>query len=162
MQSEHEIIIAFLFKRSGKQNMGFSELYLELSMNLNWFPPEDAKKFLNDAIKKKLLLKEGEQILPAFDINIVTIPVGFTPTKKVFVEKKIQKDLEETNTFKKIVNKIAEKTNLSEDKIIEKINAISKEKNLLLELSALLVAKDYEIELNEFFKEIENKITNNL
>src|SRR4030042_2854801 len=129
MASEHEIIIAFLFKRSGKEKMSFSELYLDLSMNLNWFSPEDAKKFLNDAIKKKLLIKNDEQISLSVDINKIIIPLGFSPSKRVFSEKKNQKELEEITVFKKIVNRIVDKTNLGEDQIIEKIDAISKEKN---------------------------------
>ena len=102
MASEYEIIIAFIFKRSGKEKMNFSELYLDLSMNLNWFSPEDAKKFLNDAIKKKLSIKEDDQISLSFDINKITIPMGFSPSKRVFSEKKSQKELEEITVFKKI------------------------------------------------------------
>jgi hypothetical protein len=131
-------------------------------MNLNWFSPEDAKKFLNESVKKKLLIKENDQISHSFDINKITIPLGFSPSKKVLSEKKNQKELEELTVFKKIVNRIIEKTNLDENQIIEKINAISKEKNIIFEVSALLVGKEYDIEINDFFKETENKIINNL
>ena len=55
MNSEWEIIIAFLFKRSGREELSFSDLYLTLSIDLNWFTPEDAKAFVNMAIKQKLL-----------------------------------------------------------------------------------------------------------
>jgi len=158
MASEHEIILAFLFKRTGKQRPSYSELYLDLSMNLNWFSPEDAKKFLNDAIKKKLLIKEGESVSASFEINKIEIPMGFTPSKKIFFEKKRQKDLDEKNTFGKIVKRICDKTNLGENEVINKINAISKEKNLLIEIGALLVGKDYDLDLSDFFEEIDEKI----
>ena len=55
MPSESEIIIAFLFKRSGKAKLSFSDLYLTLSMDLNWFTPDDAKSFLNLTLKQNLL-----------------------------------------------------------------------------------------------------------
>jgi len=158
MVSENEIIIAFLFKRSGKEKMSFSELYLNLSMNLKWSSPEDAKKFLNDAIKKKLLRKEDDQISPSFDINKITIPLAFSPSKRVFSEKKNQKIEKDTSVFNQIVKRISEKTKLEEKQIIDKINEISKEKNLNEEIAALLVGKEYEIEINDFLKELENKI----
>jgi len=162
MVSENEIIIAFLFRRSGKEKMSFSELYLNLSMDLNWFSPEDAKKFLNDSIKNKLLIKEGDQVSLSFDINKIKIPVGFSPSKYVFSEKKNQVIVEEINVINQIVKRIHEKTNLKEQEIIDKINEISKEKNLIEEIAALLFGKEHEIEINDFFKEIENKIINNL
>jgi len=158
MVSENEIILAFLYKRVGKQKVNFSELYLDLSMNLNWFSPENAKKFLNDAIKKKLLIKEGDQISTSFDTSKITIPIGFSPSKKVFFERKKQKDLDEKDTFNQIVKRICEKTNQNENEIIDKINLISKEKNLFLEIAALLVGKEYDLDLKDFFEEIDQKL----
>jgi len=158
MVSESEIILAFLFKRSGKEKMGFSELYLNLSIDLNWFSPEDAKKFLNDVIKKKLLIKEDNLLLPSFDLNKIKIPIGFSPSKRAFIEKKNQEGTEDKNIVSQIIKRINEKTKLEKKQIIDNINEISKEKNIIEEIAALLVGKEYEIEINDLFKEIENKI----
>jgi len=79
MGSDANIIIAFLYKRSGKEELSFSELYLILSMELNWFTPDDAKTFVNMAIKQKLLIKKGELIKPNFDFRKIVVPVGFVP-----------------------------------------------------------------------------------
>jgi hypothetical protein len=87
MDSEVKIIISFIFKRSGKQKLSFSELYLDLSINLNWFTPEDAKKFVNEAMEKGFLIKEKDLIGPAFDIKKIQVPIGFYPSKTVFIEK---------------------------------------------------------------------------
>jgi len=69
MTSDAEIIITFLYKRSGKDELSFSDLYLNLSMELNWFTPDDAKAFVNTAIKQELLIKKGDLIKPNFDYN---------------------------------------------------------------------------------------------
>ena len=47
MPSELEIVITFVYNRSGKSELSFSDLYLTLSMELNWFTPDDAKEFIN-------------------------------------------------------------------------------------------------------------------
>ena len=159
MPSENEIIITFLFKRSGKQKLSFSDLYLTLSMDLKWFSPEDAKAFVNLALKQKLLEKNGELINPNFDYDKIVVPVGFNPSKKVFDKKEIEKYYEEEeDVLKKIVKRIVEKTELNEQTIIEKIEEIGKEKNIDLEVAALLIGKEHDIPFQDFFKKIEENI----
>lgn len=159
MPSENEIIITFLFKRSGKQKLSFSDLYLTLSMDLKWFSPEDAKAFVNLALKQKLLEKNGELINPNFDYDKIVVPVGFNPSKKVFDKKEIEKYYEEEeDVLKKIVKRIVKKTELNEQTIIEKIEEIGKEKNIDLEVAALLIGKEHDIPFQDFFKKIEENI----
>ncbi len=62
MNDECKIIIAFVFNRAGKKEMSFSEFYLTLSMDLNWFTPDDAKTFTKNAIENSLLKEEKELI----------------------------------------------------------------------------------------------------
>ena len=62
MNSEEETIIAFVFNRSGQKEIDYSKFYLTLSLNLNWFTPEDAKSFVNQAIKHELLIKKEKKI----------------------------------------------------------------------------------------------------
>jgi hypothetical protein len=159
MVSEEEIIITFLFKRSGKPKLSFSDLYLTLSMNLNWFTPEGAKEFVSFALKQKLLIKKGEAITPNFDYNKIVVPVGFTPSKMAFGEKEVKKrDEKEETVLNKIVKQLVEKTDLDKRQIVEKINATAKEKNISTEVAALLIGKEYNASLEDFFKEIEENI----
>jgi len=159
MPSEAEIIITFLFKRSGKSKLSFSDLYLTLSMDLNWFTPDDAKAFINLALKQKLLTKKGESIQPCFEYDKIVVPVGFTPSKQIFEEKKVEKQEEkDENILDKIVKRLVEKTDFDERQVIEKINAASKEKNITTEVAALLIGKEHSVPLEDFFEEIEEKI----
>ena len=157
MTSDAEIIITFLFKRSGKEELSFSDLYLNLSMGLNWFTPENAKDFINMAIKEKLLIKKGELIKPNFDFNIIDVPVGFTPSKKIF-EKKEAEEIKDEDFFITIVRQIVEKTKLDEKHVIEKIEDIANERNLTKEVAALLLGKDHDILFEEFYDQIEERI----
>jgi len=158
MPSESEIIIAFIFKRSGKNELGFSEFYLSLSMDLNWFTPKQAKEFINIALKQKLLIKKDDLIKPNFDYNKTSVPVGFYPSKQVFEEKEVKKHVKEENVLKKIVRRIVEKTGLKDQEIIYKIHEIEKEKNITPEVAALLVGKEHNVSLDDFFNKIEEEI----
>jgi hypothetical protein len=160
MPSENEIILAFLYKRSGKQKLSFSDLYLTLSIDLKWFTPEDAKAFINLALKQKLLEKNGELINPNFEYAKIVVPVGFSPSEKIIEKKEIENyDKEdEEDILNKIVKRIVEKTDLNKETIIEKIEEIGKEKNIDIEVAALLIGKEYDITLQDIFENIERNI----
>ena len=161
MESDAEITIAFVFKRSGKQTLKFSEFYLPLSMELNWFSPQEARDFAKLALKHKLLQEKEGGIEPNFDIEKVKIPVGFRPTKKVFEIKEkaeVGKEVKEGNLLEKIAKSISEKTELDEKGIINEAIKISEEKNITIEVAALLIGKDHEIVLDEFHNDIKGNI----
>jgi hypothetical protein len=145
MPSEAEIIIAFIFKRSGKIELAFSEMYLTLSMDLKWFTPDDAKKFVNNALKQKLLIKKAEALRPGFEINEINVPLGFQPTSKIF--DKEEKKPPNESILDEIVEKIAEKTKIKKEDIYEKIKKIEREKNINSDVAALLVGKEFDIDL---------------
>jgi len=158
MPSETEIIIAFLFNRSGKTNISFSDLYLTLSMELNWFTPDDAKIFINKALKDNLLEKKGENIEPAFDIDKIVVPVGFMPSGQILKEKIVVEAKKELDVLDKIIDLIEEKTNLNNKQITEKISSIVEEKNITKEVAALLVGKEYSLTFPDFYKDAEKQI----
>ncbi len=160
MDSEREIIISFLFKRSGKEHLKFSDLYLALSMDLNWFTPDDAKAFITLAIKENLLIKEDNLIKPNFDYEKTTVPVGFTPSKKVF---EITKDNEEEKPVSILdeLKKLIEKNkNIDTEQINELINKLAKEKNITEEVAALLIGTEHNINFDDFYDKIEDLIFN--
>jgi len=156
MESDAEITIAFIFKRSGKQKLKTSEFYLPLSMQLNWFSPQESKDFVKVAIKQKLLKEKEGLIEPAFDINQVKIPVGFHPTKQVFEIK--EKVVEEKDLRTEIIEEISKKTDFDEKTIIEKINQIEQEKNITFEVAALLFGKECDVDLDDFYEKIKENI----
>ena len=161
MNSDAEIIIAFLYKRSGKEELSFSDLYLNLSMELNWFTPDAAKAFVNMSIKQKLLLKKGDLIKPSFDINKIIVPVGFIPSKNIF-EKKVVEVIEDEDFFKKIIRRILDKTKLDDKQVIGKIEEIANERYLTKEVAALLLGKEHNILFEEFYAQIEERIVENI
>jgi len=153
VEPENQIILSFLFKRSGKEELTASELYLPLSMDLKWFTPNQAKIFVNMALQQKLLEKKGSKLIPCFDYKKVVVPVGFSPAKQTVLEREIKLDV-----MKTIIARISEKTGLNDAEVSEKISRISEEKNISDGVAALLVAKEYDVHFNDYFEEIENKI----
>jgi hypothetical protein len=158
MASEAEIIIAFLFKRSGKNELKKSEIYLPLSLELGWFSTKESQEFLNYAVKQKLLKKKGDLLAPSFDIENITVPVGFLPSKKIFTEEEKEVKAEKKNVIDAIIHCIAEKTNQNTKAVIKEIKKAESEKNILSEVAALFVAKGYNIDISDYLDGIEASI----
>lgn len=157
MDSEVKIIIAFLFKRSGKNELKASELYLPLSMDLQWFSPNESKEVVNRALKQKLLTKKGEWVSPNFDYENIVIPTGFRPSKQS-MEKKKGTIKEKQDVMKIIIGRILEKTDLDEQGVIEKINTVGQQRHITKEVAAALVGKEFDIYLDDCFEEIEKTL----
>ncbi len=163
MNSEAEKVIAFVFKRSGKKQIIYSDFYLTLSMELKWFTPDNAKKFLDYAIKNNFLIDKNERVKPNFDYEKIDVPYGFYPTKVVY-EKDAKKDKEvpkqeiEEDIFLKLVEKIESETEKNREEILKEIKSLEQEKNITQEIAALLVGKEYNISLEEYYNGVEEKI----
>jgi hypothetical protein len=158
MNSEIKIIISFLFKRSGKEELTASDLYLPLSMDLKWFSPKEAKDFVNSALLQNFLIKKGDQIKPNFDCKKIAIPVDFYPSKQIFEEETDTVNEERQDVVKLIIGRIVEKTEQDEQGVFEEIKEVSNEKNISLEVAALLVSREYDIVVSIFLDQVEDKI----
>lgn len=158
MDSEAEIIIAFVFKRSGKKELKGSEIYLPLSIDLGWFSTKEAQNFVNYAVNQKFLIKKKDLLAPSFDVEKITIPIGFYPSKPTFVEGKKDLKEEKSNVIDAVMHRISEKTNQDPKDIAEEIKQIELDKKILPEAATLFAAKKYNIDLEDFFEPIKNKI----
>lgn len=157
MSSEPQIIISFIFKRSGKTKLKESEIYLSLSLELAWFTTKEARQFVNFAVQQKLLLKKEGFLSPSFDIEKITIPIGFFPSKKEYIIEKTE--IKEENTIGAIIQRIIVKTDKNSNEIYEEIKQVESEKNILSEVAILLVAQKYDIDVKKYFDEIESLIS---
>ncbi len=156
MDSEAKIIIAFLLKRSGKPALKESEMYLPLSMDLGWFSTKEAQEFVTYATTQHLLVKKDGVLQPTFPYEKITIPVGFTPIKKLFTEKKEVHT--EENIFDSLVSFITEKTNYNQQEILADIKLVEQEKQIFPEVAALFVARKHNLVLNEWTEKLEKKL----
>jgi hypothetical protein len=156
MESEAKIILAFLFNRSGKTMLTEAELYLPLSMELGWFSAKEAQEFIIQALNQNLLRKEGKLLHPNFPVDRITIPVGFTPSKKLPQEKKPEH--KEESLMDSIVFHICEKTKQDQKDVEEEIHQEAKEKNILPEVAALAVAWRHGVAIAEWLDAVETTL----
>ena len=134
------------FLRKGKDALKDSEFVLALSIDLNWLTPDQAKIVLSEAEKSGLLKRNGEMVSAAFDISGVKIPSGFKPQQGIFDKKTL---------FDRVIDRIISGTGIEKRKVIALINKKQEElsKMVVIEVSALLVAIDHGIMVDDLIKE---------
>ena len=149
MDSEAMFIVASVFKRSGKKKLSSSDIYLILSMDLGWFPPAEAKKFVLWAEENDLLKKEGELLIPTFDLKTIDTPIDFQPSvKKWRIDKKPLKG--------KLLKHIEGNSDIKD--VDKQIDEIAREKQIFFEVAALFICMKYNIKIDGFLDEVERFI----
>ena len=124
-------------------------------MDLKWFSPQEAKEFVNFALKQKILDKKDDFIFPNFDYRNISIPIGFKPTKEI-LQTELNSAYEKKDVLSLIVKRISEKTGLEEGRIFENINEIERTKNISKEVASLFLGVEYDVELNDFSDIVES------
>jgi hypothetical protein len=149
--------VAFIFRLKGKKEMPRDDFKMASSMELHWFSPSDADKFLDIAIEKNYLEVKGEKIKPTFNISLIDIPIDFIPGKAVLTPPEKNKD-DEVNLFMVIVEDICERTGLDKKDAISKINKVQADMNIEIEAASLIIAKASGIDVGKYTDEVERSI----
>ena len=144
--SELTYTVSMPFKRKGKEALKDMEFVMALSMDLNWFTPEQAKSVLSEAQRSGLLKRDGESVRPSFDMSKIEIPSGFKP-EIAAIEKK--------TVFEKVIERIIASTGKEKRKVVSMINKKQEElsKQVVIEVSALLVAIEHAVLVDDLIDE---------
>ena len=155
-EDESKIIISFLFNKIGRTKINPSDLILILSMDLKWFSINKAKDFIRYADDKKLLIKNNNFIEPNFDWKKIEIPFGFKPHPEFYKAK--VKNGNNQELINELLNIIKVNKPKENEKILDDIKEICSEKNITMEVAALIYCKKNNINIEEFVEIVKNNL----
>lgn len=159
MNDEAKQILAFIFKRSGKEILPASDVYLAISMELQWCSPKEAKAFVKNAVANKLLKESDHGVTPSFEVEKVTIPTGFSPSKQLFSD--LFSPLTETkekDVYSLVMSRVKQKKQMSEEDIEQSIEKIKSEKMINKEVAAVFFAKTMQCEIQDLLSDLEKTV----
>jgi hypothetical protein len=107
-------------------------------------------------MKRELVMKKDGMLSPNFPLDTIKIPVGFTPSKKIFNETTDDKKGEDI--IEEIIFQIFEQTHQDKTEIQKEIKREGAEKNLLAEVAALYIARKHGVDVSEWYSVIEKSI----
>jgi hypothetical protein len=148
--SEVQRSIAVLFRRKGKEVLTEKEFVFSASMDLRWFSPKDAQKLLDAGLTAGFLKRIDGNLLPTFDFSKINVPIDYKPSQELLNEsaKKRPRDL-----FSEIVETISRSMSVPKREVVSRVNKKQEMMDIDIEPAALLVARDYGVDVDGAFIE---------
>ncbi len=112
------------------------EFVFAASMDLRWFPPKDAQRMLDAALRSGLLTSEAGRLRPTFEPSAIDIPLDFAPTTAAFQMPEAPRDV-----FATIVGRIVAATGLERRAVVAEVNQVQARMGIDIEAAALLVGR---------------------
>jgi hypothetical protein len=158
MSTEPEIILTFLYKRSGKTELKDSELYLPLSLELGWFTNQEARDFVTYAKEQNLLQEKNDKLIPTIKINSTPIPIGFYPSKKHYGKKTQETSPKETSLLQQLTQELTTITHQTQSQIETEIQDLAHNRCILPEIAALYLAATHQLPIEQYYQQVEHQL----
>ena len=126
-----QIAVAVPFRQQGTRSLGEGEFVVALSLDREWFSPDQAKRLVDVAVGRGLLDNDDGDLQPTFDVDAVEIPEGFTPDTDI---------LREQSTFEQLLDQLVA-GGLSKQDAVAETNDTQRRLGITLEAAAVLVAR---------------------
>ena len=152
MNDEARKVLAFIFKRSGKKNLPASDVYLAISMELQWCSPKEGKAFVKEAVRSELLSENDSGVTPTFDVEDIEIQTGFRPSENCFKDI----DVQPKSTLSVVTNRIMKTNDISEGEIKQEIDRIVQNKQISSEVAAVFIAKKHDCKIDDLIVEVKS------
>ena len=123
--------VAAPFRQRGVERINESEFVVALSLDRDWFSPDQAQRLVDVATGEGLLDRDGDDILATFDIGGVDVPDGFVPDESV---------LQQRSTFERVLDTLVDAGVEKQDAVAD-INRLQAELGLTIEAAAVLYAR---------------------
>ncbi len=137
-------VIAFLYNRSGKEEMTAQELRLAMSMDLRWFSPKEAEEIVDTFQNKRLLVRKGGGALrPAFNYRKLTLERDFRPSKEELLGGGDDEPL-----FVRMVGHITDRADEEKRNVIAMVNRRAGELGIEVEAAAMLVGDELGVDMS--------------
>jgi hypothetical protein len=123
--------VAAPFRQRGVDRMNESEFVVALSLDRDWFSPDQSKRLVDVATGEGLLDRDGDDIVARFDIGTVDVPEDFVPDESV---------IQERSVFEQVLDAVVD-TGVEKQDAVADINRLQAELGVTIEAAAVLYAR---------------------
>ncbi|MFB6297511.1 MAG: DUF2240 family protein [Salinirussus sp.] len=123
--------VAAPFRQRGVDRLRESEFVVALSLDRDWFSPDQAQRLVDVAATEGLLTHDDDSVVATFDPAAVEIPEGFVPDETILQERTVFE-----RTLATIVDDGTDKQTAVAD-----INRLQADLGVTVEAAALLYAR---------------------
>jgi hypothetical protein len=155
MPAELKKCLTMIFRHKGKELLGEHEFVYAASMDMHWFPPKEAQKLLDIAIREGLLKLSQGMLSPTFELVDENLDIAYHPSADLL---KSHTKPEKKDLFSEITGRIMSEAKLPKKEAVSKINKTRERMDIEVEVAALLVARSYGLDISEEIVACEQRI----
>jgi hypothetical protein len=145
-----EAAVAVPFRQRGKTRLGEGEFVVALSLERDWFSPDQAKRLIDVAAGRGLLAREDGELGARFDPAEVTIPEDFEPDESI---------LREQSTFERVLSAVVD-AGVDKREAVAAVNERQRELDVTLEAAAVLYARGRGIDVGDAADRVRAQLRN--
>lgn len=131
--------VAAPFREEGGTEIGESAFVVALSLDRDWFSPDQAKRLIDVAASEGLLRRADGTLEAQFDPQEVDVPDGFEPDEAI---------LRERSTFERVLGALVEAGH-EKQAAVAAINGLQSELAVTVETAAILYAHKRGIDVED-------------
>ena len=126
-----EVAVAVPFQQAATRRLGEGEFVVALSLDREWFSPDQAKRLVDVAVGRGLLEETDGDLVATFDVDEIAVPSGYTPDTDI---------LREQSTFEQLLDRMVD-GGLRKQTAVAETNDTQRRLGITLEAAAVLVAR---------------------
>jgi len=132
--------VAAPFATEGSDRLGESEFVVALSLDRDWFSPDQAKRLVDVATSEGLLERDDGDLVVTFDPAVVSLPEDFTPEESI---------LRARSTFERVLDAVVQHGGQKQEAVAA-INRLQGELGVTLEAAAVVYARRQGVDVSKF------------
>ena len=131
--------VAAPFTGRGEGELAESEFVVALSLDRDWFSPEQATRLADVAVGEGLLERTENRLSPTVDPAGVTIPEGFVPSEEL---------LRRRSAFEQVLDALVA-DGIDKREAVAEINELQQSLAVTIEAAAVLYARRRDVDVSE-------------
>ena len=131
--------VAVPFRQEARDRVGEGAFVVALSLDRDWFSPDQAKRVVDVAAGRGLIERDGNDVIAQFDPTEVAVSEDFAPDESV---------LREQSVFERVLEAVVA-AGVEKQVAVAAINDRQRELGVTLEAAAVLYARRQGVDVSE-------------
>lgn len=144
-----QVAVAVPFRQQGTDRLGEGAFVVALSLDREWFSPDQAKRLVDVAVGRGLLEQADGDLVATFDLDAVEIPADYTPDTDI---------LREQSTFEQLLDRMTD-AGMAKQEAVAAANETQRHLGITLEAAAVLVATRDGIAVDDAANAVRTELT---
>jgi len=124
-------VVAAPFRGRGRPTLAESEFVVALSLDRDWFSPDQASRVVDLAVEAGLIERDDDELVPTFEPERVEVPADFRPDESMLVER---------SPYEQVIDAVVS-AGVEKREAVAGINRLQADLGLTIEAAAVVFAR---------------------